>query len=178
MTGCSPESIKFSVRPRPSDRPRPADPARAAEPPDVTSLSEQEAHRRLFEARVAKLATADADGRPHIVPICFALDGDRLYSAVDHKPKTSPRLRRLDNLRANPAASVLVDHYDEDWDRLWWVRADGTARILDPDDNRTREERSRAITLLADKYDQYVGSAPRGSVICLTLRSWRSWAPR
>jgi PPOX class probable F420-dependent enzyme len=144
----------------------------------VPSLREQEAHRRLSEARVARLATADADGRPHVVPICFALDGDSLYSAVDHKPKRGPDLRRIDNLRANPLASVLVDHYDEDWDRLWWVRADGTARILDTEDHQTREERSRAIALLAEKYDQYVGRAPRGSVISLTLRSWRSWAPR
>jgi PPOX class probable F420-dependent enzyme len=141
-------------------------------------LNEREAHRRLSEARVARLATADPGGHPHVVPICFAVDDDRLYSAVDHKPKRRPDLRRLDNLRANPFASVLVDHYDEDWDQLWWVRADGTATVLDADDDRVREERSRAVSLLVDKYEQYVGRAPGGAVISLALRSWRSWAPR
>jgi PPOX class probable F420-dependent enzyme len=141
-------------------------------------LNQQEAHRRFAEARVARLATANPGGRPHVVPICFVLDGDRLYSAVDHKPKRRVDLRRLDNLRANPAASVLVDHYDEDWDRLWWVRADGTATVLDPEDDQVGEERGRAVALLVDKYPQYVGRAPGGAVISLALRSWRSWAPR
>ena len=141
-------------------------------------MHEREAWRRLAGARVARLATADREGHPHVVPICFALDGDRLYSAVDHKPKRRLELRRLDNLRANPTASVLADHYDEDWGRLWWVRADGTAAILDPDDDRASEERSRAVALLVDKYEQYVGREPAGAVISLAVRSWRSWAPR
>jgi PPOX class probable F420-dependent enzyme len=141
-------------------------------------LNEREAHRRLAEARVARLATADRRGSPHVVPICFAVDGDHLYSAVDHKPKRSSELRRLDNLRANPAASVLVDHYEENWDRLWWVRADGVATVLEPDDARAGEERDRALDLLTRKYDQYVGRAPRGAVISLALQSWRSWASR
>jgi PPOX class probable F420-dependent enzyme len=141
-------------------------------------LNEREAHRRLAEARVARLATADQRGRPHVVPICFAVDGDRLFSAVDHKPKRGPDLRRLDNLRANPAASVLVDHYEEDWDRLWWVRADGVATVLEPEDARASEERGRAVDLLTRKYDQYIGRAPGGAVISLALQSWRSWAPR
>ena len=141
-------------------------------------MNEEEARRLLAEARVARLATADRWGRPHVVPICFAVDGDRLYTAVDHKPKRRPELRRLDNLRANPSASVLVDHYEEDWGRLWWVRADGTAAVLDPEDDQAGEQRRRAVALLADKYEQYVGRAPGGAVIALTLRSWRSWAPR
>jgi PPOX class probable F420-dependent enzyme len=141
-------------------------------------LNEGEAHRRLAEARVARLATADRLGHPHVVPICFAVDGDRLYSAVDHKRKRGPTLRRLDNLRANPAASVLVDHYEEDWDHLWWVRADGVATVLEPEDARASEERGRAVALLARKYDQYVGRAPGGAVISLALQSWRSWASR
>jgi PPOX class probable F420-dependent enzyme len=141
-------------------------------------LNERDAHRRLAEARVARLATADQRGRPHVVPICFAVDGDRLYSAIDHKPKRGPDLRRLDNLRANPAASVLVDHYEEDWDRLWWVRADGVAMVLEPEDARAGEERGRAVDLLTRKYDQYVGRPPGGAVISLALQSWRSWAPR
>ncbi|HEX6475746.1 MAG TPA: TIGR03668 family PPOX class F420-dependent oxidoreductase [Acidimicrobiales bacterium] len=141
-------------------------------------MNEREAHRRLAAARVARLATADRRGHPHVVPICFAVDGDRLYSAVDHKPKRGPDLRRLDNLRANPAASVLVDHYEEDWDRLWWVRADGVATVLEPEDARASEERGRALDLLTRKYDQYIGRTPGGAVISLTLQSWRSWASR
>ncbi|HEX4539433.1 MAG TPA: TIGR03668 family PPOX class F420-dependent oxidoreductase [Acidimicrobiales bacterium] len=141
-------------------------------------MNELEAHRRLAEARVARLATADRLGQPHVVPICFALDGDRLYSAVDHKPKRGTRLRRLDNLRANPAASVLADHYEEDWDRLWWVRADGVATVLEPEDAQAGEERGRAVALLARKYDQYADRAPGGAVISLALQSWRSWATR
>jgi PPOX class probable F420-dependent enzyme len=141
-------------------------------------LNEGEAHRRLADARVARLATADRLGHPHIVPICFAVDGDRLYSAVDHKQKRGPSLRRLDNLRANPTASVLVDHYEEDWDHLWWVRADGVATVLEPEDARASEERGRAVALLAHKYDQYLGRAPGGAVISLALQSWRSWASR
>ena len=72
-----------------------------------------------------------ADGRPHLVPCCFALSGDTIYSAIDHKPKSTCRLQRLENLRTNPNASLLVDHYADDWSTLWWVRADGTGRILD-----------------------------------------------
>jgi PPOX class probable F420-dependent enzyme len=141
-------------------------------------LNELEAHGRLAEARVARLATADRLGRPHVVPICFVLDGSRLFSAVDHKPKRGPDLRRLDNLRANPAASVLVDHYEEDWDGLWWVRADGVATVLEPGDVQAAEERRRAVDLLTRKYDQYVGRPPGGAVISLALQSWRSWATR
>lgn len=141
-------------------------------------MNEEEAHRRLAEARVGRLATADRLGHPHVVPICFAVDGDRLYSAVDHKPKRGPDLRRLANLRANPAASVLVDHYEEDWDRLWWVRADGVAAVLEPEDAQVSDERGRAVALLARKYGQYVRRPPGGAVISLALQSWRSWASR
>lgn len=141
-------------------------------------MNEQEARRRLAEARVGRLATVDSRGRPHVVPICFALDGDHLFSAVDHKPKRRPELRRLTNLRANPFASVLVDHYDEDWGRLWWVRADGTAAVLDPEDGMASEERRRAVALLVDKYEQYADRTPAGAVISLTVQSWRSWTPR
>src|SRR5689334_3495027 len=89
--------------------------------------------RGLFEtARVARLATADAEGRPHLVPICFTLDGDRIVTAVDHKPKRTSKLRRLENIAVNPRASALVDDYDDDWTRLWWARADGAARSEDP----------------------------------------------
>src|SRR3984957_17200162 len=94
------------------------------------------ARQRFARARVARLATAALDGQPHLVPFPFALDRhpgqeDRIYSAVDAKPKTTTDLRRLRNIRANPRVSVLADHYEDDWDGLWWARADGQAAILD-----------------------------------------------
>ena len=86
-----------------------------------------EMRARVAGARVARLATTEAGAAPHLVPICYALEGDVLYSAVDEKPKRSQRLKRLANIRADARVTVLVDHYEEDWTRLWWVRAAGRA---------------------------------------------------
>lgn len=121
-------------------------------------------------ARVARLATVTAHGRPHVVPICFELDGDILYSAVDRKPKRSRRLKRLDNVRANPRVEVLVDHYDDNWTKLWWVRLQGSARILEPG-----AEQQRALALLAAKYRQYGTEPPPGPVLAIDLDGWRGW---
>lgn len=123
------------------------------------------------QARVARLATVRPDGHPHLVPITFALDGDTVVTAVDHKPKTTSSLQRLRNIRANPAASVLVDHYDDDWERLWWVRGDGTACILEGG-----AERDDAVDLLVDKYGPYRERRPAGPVILLRIDRWTSWA--
>ncbi len=117
------------------------------------------------------LATVDEDGSPHVVPFVFALVGDTLYSAVDEKPKASPRLRRLDNIRRDPRVAVVVDHYEEDWSRLWWVRLRGTARVLEDGD-----ERDRALALLAHKYPQYRAAPPKGAVIAVDVSEWRAWA--
>jgi PPOX class probable F420-dependent enzyme len=130
-----------------------------------------EMRERVREARVARLATVDADGRPHLVPICFALDGDVLYSAVDQKPKRSKRLKRLENIRTNPQVAVLVDHYDDDWTRLWWVRLDGTARVLEGG-----PEREHALALLREKYAQYRSELPTGPVIAVRVERWQGWA--
>ena len=128
--------------------------------------------RALFEtARVARLATADAKGRPHLVPICFALDGDRIVTAVDHKPKRTRKLRRLENIAANPRASALVDVYDDDWTRLWWVRADGAARSEDPGS----PEHGRVARLLAERYRQYLEDPPEGPAIVLSVSQWSGW---
>src|ERR1700750_1480829 len=98
-------------------------------------MGPEEARHRFASARVARLATADAGGVPHLVPIAFVVEGATIYSAVDAKPKRTRALRRLANVRENPAVSLLVDHWDEDdWERLWWVRADGTGRVLGPDE--------------------------------------------
>jgi PPOX class probable F420-dependent enzyme len=126
--------------------------------------------RVLTEARVARLATIDPDGRPHLVPIVFVLDGETLYSAVDHKPKRSRRLRRIENARARPDVTILVDHYEEDWQRLWWVRVRGRARVLDGGD-----ERVRALALLAEKYPQYREQPPDGPVLAIDVTDVRSW---
>jgi PPOX class probable F420-dependent enzyme len=126
--------------------------------------------RWVTDARVARLATVDEETRPHLVPICFALDGETLYSAVDEKPKRSKRLKRLENIRRHPKVTVLVDHYEEDWSRLWWVRLDGTARVLDEG-----TERERALELLGAKYQQYRTEPPTGPVITVRIEAWRAW---
>jgi PPOX class probable F420-dependent enzyme len=126
---------------------------------------------RATEAAVARLGTVDADGRPHLVPCCFALDDDVAYSVVDHKPKRTTALRRLDNIAANPAVCLLVDHYDDDWSMLWWVRFDGTARVV-----TEGPEHERAIGLLTAKYPQYRATPPSGAVVAIDIAVARSWA--
>jgi PPOX class probable F420-dependent enzyme len=128
--------------------------------------------RALFEsARVARLATADARGVPHLVPICFALDDDRVVTAVDHKPKRTGRLRRLENIADNPAATALADVYDDDWTRLWWARADGAARSEDPGS----PEHRRVVELLAERYPQYLEHPPEGPAIVISVSHWSGW---
>jgi PPOX class probable F420-dependent enzyme len=129
--------------------------------------------RRLATARVAHLATVSADGRPHIVPICFAIDGESLYFAVDDKPKKTIELKRLRNIGANPAVSILVDEYAEDWERLWWVRAEGRARVLSADDEATR-----ALDALAERYPQYRAKRPTGPVVAVALERVTGWSFR
>ena len=125
---------------------------------------------RLAAARVARLATIDPDGRPHLVPIVFALDGDTLYTAVDRKPKRSLRLRRIENARSRPDVTILVDHYEDDWSRLWWVRLRGRARVLDEG-----AERAHALGLLAEKYPQYRSEPPDGPVLAVDVTDVREW---
>ncbi len=117
-------------------------------------------------APVARLATLDPHGRPHVVPICFALEGDTLYTAVDEKPKRTRELQRLRNIRANPQVEVLIDHYEDDWSRLWWVRLRGTARIVDD---------RRAMELLAAKYPQYRERPPAGPLIAVAIEERAEW---
>jgi PPOX class probable F420-dependent enzyme len=129
----------------------------------------EQARARFAGALVARLATADAAGRPHLVPIAFAVAGDTIYSAVDAKPKRTKALRRLANVRANPAVSLLVDHWDEeDWSRLWWVRADGRGRVLDPEDPEAR----RAVELLRERYPR---QRAEGEVLAVTVERWSGW---
>ncbi|MDQ3889681.1 MAG: TIGR03668 family PPOX class F420-dependent oxidoreductase [Actinomycetota bacterium] len=125
---------------------------------------------RVAHARVGRLATVDREGRPHLVPFCFAAEGETIYSAVDAKPKHSQRLRRLENIREHPSVSILVDHYDEDWSRLWWVRLDGRAEVLEGG-----SERERALRLLEEKYEQYRARRPDGPVIAVRVEGRRAW---
>ncbi|GIF72027.1 TIGR03668 family PPOX class F420-dependent oxidoreductase [Asanoa siamensis] len=132
-------------------------------------MTPAQARARFASARVARLATVSASGQPHLVPVTFALSGDTVYSAVDAKPKRSTALRRLANVAANPLVSLLVDEYDEDWSKLWWVRADGTARTLPAD----APEAARAAALLGERYAAF---ALRGPVLAVDVTRWVGWS--
>lgn len=129
----------------------------------------------LRDARVGRLATADAAGRPLVVPVCYASDGARLYSAVDAKPKSTRNLRRLRNIADNPHVSLVVDVWEEDWSRLAWVIVEGRAEVL-----RAGSEFGRAIDLLVAKYSQYRTlplDREAGAVIVITpdrVLAWRA----
>ena len=134
-------------------------------------MEERDIRRLAASARVGRLATVGADGRPHLVPVCFVLLGDTAYSAVDHKPKRSSRLRRLVNVEATGHTCLLADRYSEDWSTLWWVRLDGRARVVaDP------AEAGRAVAALVDKYIQYAERAPTGPVLAIDVSRWVGWS--
>jgi PPOX class probable F420-dependent enzyme len=122
-------------------------------------------------ARVARLGTVTEAGRPHLVPVTFAVDGDHLYIAIDAKPKTTRNLKRLRNIRGHPQVAVLADRYDDDWTSLWWVRADGRAVILDDP-----HQAAGPVELLAGRYRQYREDPPAGPVIDITVERWTGWA--
>ncbi|MET9534901.1 MULTISPECIES: TIGR03668 family PPOX class F420-dependent oxidoreductase [unclassified Streptomyces] len=137
-------------------------------------LTRSEARERFAASRVARLATADAAGRPHLVPVVFTVAGETLVMAVDHKPKRSPHLKRLANIRANPEVCLLTDSYREDWDQLWWARADGQARVLPPAAQSAAAAHYAA--LLAEKYpQQYAGRPPAGEVVEVAVTGWTGW---
>jgi len=152
----------------------------------------------VARARVGRLATVGGGGRPHLVPVCFVMPGetgtgdttsvagdvisvagdaisvagDIVYTAVDDKPKRSRDLRRTANIRATGVACLLVDHYDEDWSQLWWVRLDGRARVVDD-----VAEAARAAEALCAKYHQY-DRPPTGPVLALDVKRWQGWSAR
>jgi len=127
--------------------------------------------RRFGGAPVATLGTLTPSGSPHVVPITFSVDGDTLYTLVDRKPKTTEQLARLDNIRGDSRVTVIAHHYDDDWSNLWWVRVDGTARVIGPG-----PDRDRALVTLQDKYPQYRSAAPKGAGIVVSITGWRSWS--
>ncbi|MCL4421755.1 MAG: TIGR03668 family PPOX class F420-dependent oxidoreductase [Actinobacteria bacterium] len=133
-------------------------------------MSPEEARRLLETARVAQLGTVRPDGSPHLVPVTFALEADLIFSAVDAKPKRTKALARLYNIIYEPRVSLIANNWDEDWDRLWWVRADGIARIQDSDEH--------AIALLMQRYAQYREPALLAPVIIIEVTRWSGWKAR
>jgi PPOX class probable F420-dependent enzyme len=133
-------------------------------------LPEDEARARFATVPVARLGTADRHGQPHVVVVTFAVDGDTIYTAVDAKPKESTTLKRLRNVGENPMVAMLADQYSDDWDTLWWVRADGRAAIL-----TDQRQMAAPLRLLADRYWQYRQTPPTGPVLAVTVERWSGW---
>ena len=127
---------------------------------------------RVTSARVARFGTVRPDGRPHLVPVTFALADDTVVTAVDHKPKSTTALQRLANIAADPRVTLLVDHYDEDWQQLWWVRLDGTAHVVATDD----DERAGCVELLAAKYADYRERPPAGPAVIIRVQTVVCWS--
>src|SRR5215472_10943894 len=135
-------------------------------------LDPAEARQRFTDSRVLCLATVAANGRPHLVPCTFAVDADgRVVIGIDNKPKTSVNLRRLANIAENPRVSLLADHYSDDWEQLWWARADGVATI-----ERAGAEHAAHWQLLGGRYSQYEGQILDGPVIVVQVATWSGWA--
>jgi len=134
-------------------------------------LSVGEARARFGSARVARLATVAGDGSPHLVPVTFAVDGDLIYTAVDHKPKATRDLKRLRNIAQNPRVALLADEYGDDWARLWWVRIDGEASVVTDAASLTRP-----IDLLVARYAQYAEHRPAGPLIVVRAARWTGWS--
>jgi PPOX class probable F420-dependent enzyme len=135
-------------------------------------VNPQEARSRFAAARIARLATTDEQGRPHLVPIVFVVEGETIYHVVDAKPKRTLALRRLANAASNPRVTALVDHYDDaDWDALWWARADGEARVLEA----AVAEAARVVELLRARYPQQRAT---GAVLAIDVERWTGWSAR
>ena len=133
-------------------------------------MADNDAVAMFAKSPVAMLATVGAGGAPHLVPVVFAVHNDVVYTAVDAKRKTTQRLRRLANIEGNPQVSMLVDHYNDDWTQLWWVRADGIAAI-----HYSGEEMAAGYALLRKKYVQYQRIALDGPVVTVDVQRWSSW---
>jgi PPOX class probable F420-dependent enzyme len=139
--------------------------------PSVASVDTQQMRQLVENARIAHLATVGDDGQPHLVPVCFVLIEEVAYTAVDHKPKRNARLRRLANIEATGRACLLVDEYEDDWSKLWWVRLDCRGQLVhDPG------ESVRGITALVGKYEQYADRPPAGPVVALDVLRWSGWS--
>jgi len=135
-------------------------------------LEPSQARERFVRSGVVRLATANEEGQPHVVPCTFAVDdAGRIVIGIDNKPKTSVNLRRLANIAENPRVSLLADHYSDDWEQLWWARADGVATI-----ERAGAEHAAHWQLLRGRYPQYEGQILDGPVIVVQVSTWSGWA--
>jgi PPOX class probable F420-dependent enzyme len=134
-------------------------------------LNEEEARTRFARVPIVRLATSNAVGHPHIVATTFVIAHGLIFSAVDSKPKRNRNLKRLRNIQANPRVSVLADHYEDDWSQLWWARADGTAIVVE-----SEQDMVEPIRLLGEKYWHYRKNRPEGPVIAITVGRWTGWA--
>jgi len=135
-------------------------------------LTADDARRRFATSRTASLAMADDHGRPYVVVVTFAAVDDLVVTAVDSKPKSTQRLRRLALIAANPQVSLLADHYDDaDWTQLWWARGSGLAQVM-----MRPEDCAEPRALLAAKYPQYAAEPPTGPVIRIEVGGWQGWA--
>jgi PPOX class probable F420-dependent enzyme len=139
----------------------------------VPTLDADDARRRFAEARVARLATVSGDGQPHLVPVVFAVQEDTVLLAVDAKPKRHRDLKRLRNIADHPRVALLVDRYEDDWDALWWVRADGTATVTD-----TETVLARVRDALGARYPQHREQPPEGPAITVAVTRWSGWSAR
>ncbi|MFV1961679.1 MAG: TIGR03668 family PPOX class F420-dependent oxidoreductase [Acidimicrobiia bacterium] len=133
-------------------------------------MDRAEALSRLGAARVGHLVTTRPNGQPHVVPVVYALVGNSVVTMIDHKPKTTDRLQRLINIENNPVATLMSDHYSEDWTALWWVRVDGEASVHIGD--QVWEESAAALSA---KYGQYAENSPRGPAVVISLDKVTSW---
>ena len=133
--------------------------------------SAEESRRLALAQRVGRLATVSEAGSPHLVPVTFALSGELIVIGIDDKPKSTLDLQRLRNIRSDPRVALCWDQYDEDWSRLWWVRADGVAAVTE--DGWPWE---RAWQALNDKYEQYRHTAHPGPIIVVEVTKWSGWA--
>ena len=143
--------------------------------PDRTTLSEAEI-TFVQRQRVARLATADADGNPHVIPVCYAFDGMRFYTPLDEKPKNVAvsKLRRVRNITVRPQVALVIDQYDDDWSRLGYVLVHGQANLLPPED----ELHAHALVLLRERYMQYrLMALQEYPVITITPARIISWGP-
>lgn len=134
-------------------------------------MDDESLRTRFAQARVARLATVSAAGHPHLVPVTFALVGDVVVTAIDHKPKTTTNVKRLRNIRETGRVSLLADEYDEeDWTRLWWVRIDGVASVVEAE-----PERATPVAWLTEKYRQYRDRPPGGPLIWVDILRVSGW---
>jgi PPOX class probable F420-dependent enzyme len=136
------------------------------------NIEAHDARARFGQSPSATLGTVDAAGQPHLVPVTFILsDDDHVYIAIDDKPKRSKGLKRLRNIAANPRVSLLVSKYADDWEQLWWVRADGTAAVAEFSDLP-----AGLPTAFQERYPWYVANPPAGPVIDVSVAKWSGWA--